>query len=359
MKVKHYVKMIPENILLFRDETSMNKGETNWIVSKCIPYPSVFWGTICTAMLRQKKLSEIQQLIKDGRTDQHEKIKECLKVEFIGVYDGEEEKVYIPAPLDLYYSNKGQVFCGKFQKEQYFLPTKKWVHKTFEQAKHDLISLSDFYYYYLEGDYRAIELKSMEDFFTYETRIGIELEDGIVKESHLYQMQSVCFKKDGCGYVIGYKSGERCEEGYVTLGGERKSAYLTEIENEESFSWLHSLQEKECHGSLIKVIFLTPTIIPEKESFEEIQKAFENKKIQLKNAVIGDTQIVSGFDIATGKSKRKEKVIPAGSILFLQSNLFEKETYKKIAQEIEGVLKEFTELSYRGFGKFLLAEEVQ
>ena len=49
------IKIIPIGELLFRDTTSFNKKESNWIISKKIPNLSVLYGAIISMQLRKGK----------------------------------------------------------------------------------------------------------------------------------------------------------------------------------------------------------------------------------------------------------------------------------------------------------------
>lgn len=354
--MEHYAKITPEGVVLFRDETSMEKGETNWIVSKYMPYPSVFWGTICTALLREGKLGDIKKLIDEKKPDQHSIMEKNLKLEFVGIYDEKEREAYIPAPLDLYVSNKNIVFCGKYQKGKYQLPTKGEGHETFIQAEGKYISLWHFYDYYSEKKYSNISLKGEEEIWEHETRVGIELdkETRMVKESHLYQMQTLRFKKDTLSYVIGYHSENRCQNGLVTLGGERKMAYFTNMEKDKFFdaSW----DERECKGNRVRMVVITPITLNGPKENNSFQNIFEETEIEVIHMVVGSLETMSGFDMLKGEEKKKKEVIPAGSVFILESNAFKGKSYNKITEKIEEELIKSVDLFYRGFGKFLLAD---
>lgn len=354
-----YVKIFPDDLLLFRDDTKMDRGMdkdtkteagANLIISKIFPYPSVFWGSIFTSFLRQGLLPEVLNILKIGDSEKKEVSDTCLSeylsIRFLGIII--KKKIYVPAPLDLFYDES--VVCAKFDGNTFSVPTKG---KT-KRAENMFIELEHFVEKYLSSNYNNIKLHPISSFIDFEHRTGIEIEDRRAKEGHLYRINFLRFQDPEAGYVVGYhtKINQSVKDGFFTLGGERKIAYMKQLSSIDKY--ITSYEKKLCSTDKIKLILISPLIVSEVDTESYIQKLL-SKAICLEGLAVGSLEKFNGFDMAKGERKKYVWAIPAGSVLYLRSKEFQGKTYLNIQRLINEKFKKHTKF-YRGFGLYLLAE---
>lgn len=351
-----YVQITPISELLFRDTTKLDKGSSNWIVSKKIPNLSVLYGAMISMQLRKGKLQDVYQLIcktKDGDVDKQKKIDRKLKEEIRiqGIYLKDENNIYIPAPLDLfYYVNDGDDCIQQGVYIDNILCPPDNI-QDWESVEHKFISLED-YEEYKEGNFDYISLSDEEDFFTYYHKVGIEIgKDHRVKESHLYYTDMITFKKEDMGYVIGVESTETLElsrDGEVIeLGGKRRMAYISEVKNTRLLHRICSKMEKKEGKFQVKLILTAPFVLAQNE---EIFK--ENRGIMILSRATRKYEYQGGYNMANNTQKPLRKIIVAGSVFCLEI-----EVKERIQNLYDYIRESFClEDGDKDFNSFLLVE---
>ena len=317
-----YVQITPISELLFRDTTKLDKGSSNWIVSKKIPNLSVLYGAMISMQLRKGKLKDVYQLIcgtQDGDLGKQKEIDHKLKEKICiqGIYLKDKNHIYIPAPLDLfYYVEDDNVYLQQGVYIDNILCPPDNVQE-WESVEHKFISLED-YEEYKEGNFDYISLSDEEDFFTYYHKVGIEIgKDHRVKESHLYYTDMITFKKEDMGYVIGVESTETLElsgDGeIIELGGKRRMAYISQVEDEDLLWDIHSNIEKKEGKFQVKLILTAPFVLAQNE---ELFK--ENRGIIIGSRATRKYEYQGGYNMANNTQKPLRKIIVAGSVLCLE-----------------------------------------
>lgn len=362
-----YVKLIPEDTLLFRDDTRMEKGPNvrvgNWeikdvpnlVKSRLMPYSSVFWGTIYTALLRKGLLPDASQKLMNGEILRTEVLEKDLAIEFLGLY--RDEKVLIPAPLDLFYDNDRNVSCAEFNRGKFNVPQSDRYKVIYERSENMYIGLTDFFRFYSEGIYKGITLYSESEIITYDHRTGIELKNRNVVDGHLYRIEMISFVEEYSGYVIGFRALDTdAIEGPVTLGGERKVAYLEEIP--DMGNELIQYDERQCNSKNVRINLLAPLIIPEMGkgvNAIEYLSTLLPENIRLEGIATSNAESFSGYDIAADREKEAVISIGAGSVLYMSSEEFIGKDYAQIRQIINESFRNLDQF-YKGFGTYLISE---
>lgn len=351
-----YVQITPISELLFRDTTKLDKGSSNWIVSKKIPNLSVLYGAMISMQLRKGKLKDVYQLIcktKDGDVDKQKKIDHKLKEEIRiqGIYLKDENNIYIPAPLDLFYyvgRKNRHTSIGKYRDGMCYVPDGNY---DWEDVEHKFISLED-YEEYKKKNFESIHLVDEDDFFTYYHKVGIEIgKDHRVKESHLYYTDMIMFKKEDMGYVIGVESTETLElsgDGeIIELGGKRRMAYISQIEDEDLLRDIHSNIEKKEGRFQIKLILTAPFVLAQNEELFQ-----ENRGITILSRATRKYEYQGGYNMANNTQKPLRKIIVAGSVFCLEIEV--EEQIQNLYDYIRGSF--CLEEGDKDFNSFLLVE---
>lgn len=161
------------------------KKQSNYVESRFFPYPSVFYGAICTSLMENGYLNEVHKtLIERNTTLLEDVLKENLKIRQI--YLEMENEIYLPAPRDLIVNEDGDIRESNFQKG--LLYTNPQLQEKVKPASGKYISLYEFMTCYDISEKEEIYLKNQQEFAGEYQKTGIELEDNkkIAKKEHLY-----------------------------------------------------------------------------------------------------------------------------------------------------------------------------
>lgn len=346
-----YFKIKPSDTLFFRDGYTFKKKVNNHLESLDTPYPSVFYGAIFSALLRQGKFSNIINDIKDRNKDIiNNKSEENFRIESIYIYDEMENEVYMKAPLDLF-ENDFNVTLGKYEDGYLYNPYHE--NYKYERADNKYISLSDLIQYYSKSDVKNITLYSREYFFRTYKKIGIEIDrnNRTAKDEHLYRLNMVEFTDKRFSYLVRCKINKNegdIQPDVLKLGGESKLASFTYTD--KSIGIIESLdkfyEEKKIYNDKLKIIFTTPM---NEKNYQYIKENFK-----IKYTITGKPEYIGGFDMAKGEQKPMKKAVPSGSILVIENGEFEDKTISEILKLDK--LKEIMSLEnyFRGFGQVII-----
>ena len=340
-------EITPWDTLLFRDGLPMNKESSNYIESKAMPFPSVFYGALCTALMERGKLGNVKKKIEDINKERKSLIKNMKQADKVntlteigrlrdelsaemaqslnikGIYLKQNQELYMPAPLDLFVTAEGKVYQGEYKNDEGILEI-PMVNKKLGSVQGKYIKVDDYVKYYRDESYSNVDIYSESKFWNRYQKVGIELDQKRVEEGHLY-FSNMLETLEGTSFVIEAEMSEEVEPNFETnifLGGERKMAHLN-IYNDK-YKDLERLQEDMNSNELykyVKVIFVTPYMLSNRDG--------EKKVDTIVNQVVGKLEYVAGYDMALGKQKPMRQALPAGSILVLDS--FRRRNFCKFA----------------------------
>ena len=366
-----YFMVMPRDTLFFRDARPMEKAMTNYIESMAVPYPSVFYGMMCSALMENGQLGKVKAKLKEmekedkgtGNSSSGTGLEECLKnsLELCSVFVTSEEELYIPAPLDLFEGESGRVYAGMYEDGLLYPPDHCFEETETVQGKY--ISLYEFIHYYTREDFGRIRLYDEQKFFGRYGKAGLEIERGkrMAKEGHLY-FAEMLESKENAGYLLKVeadiqeecmKTGEELWKSDALLGGRNRVAHIQQV-NEDAYCLKQEREywNRKCGSKRIKMIFLTPYIIME----ESVPDKLSESGIKVLTRVAGKPVPAGGFDMARGRQKELKTAMPPGSLFLLESEKFSDMSLNQIKELIDGALGCTQGQQFRGFGRFIISE---
>ncbi|OCL26493.1 hypothetical protein U472_10880 [Orenia metallireducens] len=362
------------------DNTFFRKGDpfdttvNNHIESMDTPYNSTIFGAIFTALLTENDNFR-NEFFNKGKYD-HKKI---LSIKNVFLYDN--KRLYIKAPLDLFINEDkrvGKVKKGKFERLNIKSNFSNFAFKyllvapkgDYERVDDYYISVNDFLRKYKRRTLPNIILKSRDEIFVKNDKVGIKLnkEIGTVEESHLYSIEQTEFKDKKWSYVVEYEINSEkerqykseirpLEEGYLKLGGENKVCRYKTLAEENVYKFKDFKEgDFKIKDDLIKVLFLQEVYFE-----ENIKEVFsENDSLEIVGLSNSKAIYIGGYDMKDSQAKIMYKGYSAGTILLLKINqqkIEEKINEEKINKK--DVIKELLDDSLKardksGAGKYII-----
>ena len=276
-----------------------------------------------------------------------------------GIYLKKNRDVYMPAPLDLFETPKGKVYCGEYNNDKgiFEIPV---IDQKLSTVQGKYIKVQQYISYYLKHQYSSIKIYGESHFWNRYQKAGVELEGKKVKEGYLYFV-NLLETLEGTSFIVEVEINEAIDElinkgvqWNIFLGGERKMAHLSLYEGDNTY---FEILRKNKYGDemiqTLKVIFMSPYLINKQGNEIEMNSS----DYRIVNKVIGKLEDVAGFDMALNKQKPMRQAIPAGSILVLESNSdfddCSMDVYKKV-EKMLGINDKKNSMNYKGFGCFIL-----
>lgn len=341
-----YIKIKPSDTLFFRDGSMFKKGLNNYLQSLDIPYPSVFYGAIFSAILRQGGFDDIKDKINNGQI--WDELAEIFEIDDIYLYDEEENEIFTHAPLDIFYNDSIKKIGNYDIENNRFNSPKNEIDK-FKRAEDNFISVHDLIENYSKNNINDINLHSKKKFFTKYSKTGIEVDKKLktAKDKCMYRIDMTEFCDRKFSYLLSCKiDTERISiaNGIIRLGGESKLASFThtlkqlKVMDEIKYFYNNTVIE----GNQIKVILTSPMIVKDYCKFKD-----ENN---IKVAVTGRPNYIGGYDMAKKEKKVMNRAVPSGSVFIVEDNNF---IGKKIS-DIKLELIESAEEKFRGFGSAII-----
>jgi CRISPR-associated protein Cmr3 len=162
-----------------------------------------------------------------------------------------------------------------------------------------------------------------------ETRHHIEIDPstGTVRDGALFGVEGLRFAKRAkrgqptesyallgtCDVDPAHVAGRSLGHGVVSLGGERRIAHLGLPQTDGLFPgpppWL---RQKLGKGTRARVVLVTPAIFNEGAMPQSIQGA------RVVSACVGRPEVVSGWDFAINRPKASRRMVPAGSVYWVE-----------------------------------------
>ena len=218
------LKIEPWDTAMFRDGTLLDKKTSNYVESRFFPYPSVYYGAICTSLMENGYLNEVHKtLLERNTTTLEDVLKENLKIRQI--YLEMENEIYLPAPRDLMVNEDGDIRDSDFQKG--LLYTNPQLQEKVKPASGKYISLYEFMTCYDISEKEEIYLKNQQEFAGEYQKTGIELEDNkkIAKKEHLYFTTMRDYTYKNTCFLIEAEIHDEISKGFranILLGGEAR-----------------------------------------------------------------------------------------------------------------------------------------
>jgi CRISPR-associated protein Cmr3 len=349
----------PNDNLFLGSGKNFIKGESTWLGTRLMPYPSVFYGSICSLMLSLNE-DKKEEYIKNNceKADP----RKYLKIGNVYLYNERNKHTYIPAPLDIFIDEdkKGQCYISELEKVDnnvicsVNIPYLFMCPESSERADGMFISLNTFYdnYYYNDDE---IDVICSDDIVSNSYKVGIERNKNYtVKEGNLYRIDLTEFKEDennSWSYLVEYEiknnwwsnKENSIKKGYLKLGGENKVCryYSKDIDIVSDYSYVEDEEEYD----YVKLILMSPFI-----------KKNDDWKLNIKNvniiaASVGKSYNVGGFDLEYMLPKPMRKALPEGSIYILDVSRLADRTIRSITDYINGS-QIFSQQQKYGFGKF-------
>ena len=343
---RQLLKITPMGELFFRDGTTMEKGTNNWIVSKAIPNLSVFYGALTSLQLRSGKFSDILELIKElSNTEKQEEkikiqnkidIKLREKIKIYGVYLTSEKDLYMSAPLDLFYNEKGEIKKGEYKNGLIYPPEIEKNDEVWERADDKFIKVFDYKEKYIKNDLEHIEVYDNNMFFSYYHKVGLTIGDNRVnEEGSLYFADMITFTKKDVGYILDVEWQDEApnftKEKMILLGGEKKTALIEELseDNEEYKQWgaLTRQVAKSQIDEFVKIVFTAPFLLPEGSN-----DIIDDDAIEVIAASMKKIEYIGSYNMTIEKQRKMRITIPAGSVFLLKI---------KKKEQIQGAIQDY------------------
>ncbi len=358
------LKITPVDTLFLGGGKSFSKGESSWHQSRLIPYPSVFYGAICSAMLEkhpERRRAYLQN--KDRESDPRRFLELGAVYLYRKALNALGSDIYVPAPLDIFVDNDGDIFYGSFTERpsQLDCPVKDVTHflqnpdaEQIDRVDGMFIKLNSFLSSYFKL-LQSIKVFKFANIAEYNYKIGIAINERLqAEEGHLYRLDLMEFKNWGWSYLVEYriKEGWGKEEnqltrGYLKMGGEYKSC---RYEKFDAGCWSDSYQNKmnsSSSGEYVKLYIATPTFFKNNSWKPDLQ----SKGIEVVAGVTGKPYSIGGFDMVLKRPKPMRKAVPEGSIFLLKSEEFIGKSYREIKALIFDVDDDVVVDSRIGFGQ--------
>lgn len=353
----------PKDNLFLGGGKNFNKGESTWLSTRFVPYPSVFYGAICSLMLSLNDKRRNDYITNCKQENSFNNIYDPRKYLTIGnvyLYNDKDKHYYIPAPLDVFYKNNNidRNYISKIVKVEGSVKTSAKMRYLFSSPQNStrcdgmFISLNTFYssYYYGEND---IDILNLNDITTNAYKVGIQRnENYTARDEHLYRVDLTEFKDDynnSWSYVVEYELNtqegqtwwedgrDHLNKGCLKLGGESKVCkYLSR----DIFDYL--FPQDDCDYKYVKLVLMSPLIIKD----ENVRL----KDIDVIAASTGKSYNIGGFDLQLNTPKPMFKAFPEGSVFVLDIRKLKNMTIKEIEEYISR--QEIFVSQSSGFGKF-------
>lgn len=209
---------------------------------------------------------------------------------------------------------------------------------------------------YLAGNTPSNQhLVASSELWALDARVGIGMNPatGSVEEGKLFSAQAVAFK-EGVGFVATVKGAIPPKEGLLRFGGDGRAASI-KVANLQITEPKYSIISKAKRCALI---LTSPALFPDGWLLPGLDKEqnFKAKGIsaRLVAAAITRPEIISGWDLAKQQPKPAQKVVPAGSVYWLDElNATPEALQEFVEQGLSTSLN--TARKAEGFNQFTLA----
>jgi len=330
----------PYDVLLFRDGRPFNPGD--WAYSIFPPLPSTFQGAIRAKIwMKQDNLRKnlSNPNVIDGWLSPDEN---KMTLKFYGPFIKKGEEIYFPLPLNLLFSEDGEIYFAEPQDTGRLVKIQNtniqniqkitWVktEKKVEVKTINFISLEGLIRY-LNG-YKGKDLienfLSWNEIYINDGRLCINInpssntvkeEDGVYRVGYVQLLENIKF--------VMWMEAEREEEKLfelfdkdnlkvLQLGGERRTIKYT-VEKHDFKCLFENVKEeikkKVLTSNKCKILFLTPM-----DYDKWYPQGSLYSSLNLVGAVVGSDVKIGGWDLQKGSPKVLRRGINAGSVFWYE-----------------------------------------
>jgi len=326
--------------LFFRDGRPFTMGEDTYAESNIYPpMPSVIYGTLRTAYLSENmgKFS-LDELIEKS---------EVLSIKNIALRTSSED-VFYPMPKDLVVpkkensKNKAKNLELISNNSTSSIQTSSvLLNEAPEKVKdEDFIISSTALRDYLDRYETEINVEPLKDYLLSETKLGIgrNNETRISSDGLLYRIGMI---RPQIGISVGFENLEIKSKGYLQLGGEKKIAFSSNIDDSLEIPC------PEIDSEMFKIYLATPAIFKCGWKPADLLKKYD---LELLTAALGKPINIGGWDVKMQKPKTMLKAVPAGSVFYVKAKSVDlaQSASKQIFKQKS--ISEYADSSKQGFG---------
>lgn len=372
------ISIEPLDVLFFRDSKPFARGSEHFANSIFPPYPQTLYGA-----LRTKVLEELNcdfEKFKDNKIEFKNKelinklniTEEAIREEIgtaksLGTFKLQgpllllkNESIYVSVPLDVKKLGSDCKILTSFNWSEFCIESDLkfcyYPHIPADTILDDVvgyISLRDLIDFYLLNTTNNCQVKTFNEIFDYEQRVGIALnsQTNTAEEGKLYTINYVRLKDGWSFYAKIENLSALPKKGTIKFGGANRVCYYEELEEDPlRIYWREKideiLKEKINKTKKFKLVFLTPTIfkngwLPECITLKEEDYILKLDSIEAKllTAAVGKPKFISGWDIANRRPKPLRKLVPSGSVYYFElisgdiDDLFNKFNFKNFSDE--------------------------
>lgn len=362
MEFGNIIQMKPNDNLFLGSGKSFSKEENTWLNTRLIPYPSVFYGAICSIMLiqnekRRKKYIDNEELDSDPR--------EYLSLGNVYLYNEENNEIYMSAPLDLFLDEDERCHYGIIKKIENNIncSEEKMTHLFFNEIQGESQRVDGMFIKYRNfcnsyyNTSESIGIIKHSDIVTNFYKVGIERNKNYVaREKHLYRIDLTEFKKEKWSYLVEYNirnswwngKFKKIKNSYLKLGGENKSCRFYNHKKIKELMIYSDKYNQINKTEYLKMVLTSPCIFKENGYIPKL------KNIEVIAASTGKPYDIGGFDMVLKTPKPMCRAVPEGSVYVLKSESFKNKSLEEIRNIIDDEELTYKKYQKQGFGMFEL-----
>lgn len=187
---------------------------------------------------------------------------------------------------------------------------------------------------YLSGQTPSVEhLVHSSDLWSFDARVGIGMnaQSRSIEEGKLFSTQALVMK-DTVGFLVAVMGAMPSVDGLLRFGGDGRAARIQ--------STSVSLPEPDfdaiCQAKRCRVVLTSPGLFPEGWKLPSLDAenriSFDGISGRLVSASVPRAETISGWDLANKKPKSAQRVVPTGSVYWLEELESSPEALRKLAE---------------------------
>jgi len=326
---QQWIFVRPNDVLLFRDNKPFNAQENFVARGHFPPNPQIVQGIVRTySFLNGKPIGTTEDM--GGLT-----VEGLYVAKDLG---GGKMERYYPTPLDLLYDRAEARFSvmkvAGYTLELSNAPKgfRPLVKEADDDAKFSLKEASGWlsesqFKAYLKDSLTEGELLEHEHLFQTEERVGLGLDytRRANKEGMFYHAEFTR-PQDDVGLMIGidYATPIFDKQGFLQMGGESRFGEYTRIDAPEALP--------QAKSGRLKIILLTPAYFTEGLLPTNGFANWVGEGANLVSTIAGKPQLISGWDMIKKAPKPLRHFVPAGSVFFFESAIWQDNPFTENAE---------------------------
>lgn len=209
---------------------------------------------------------------------------------------------------------------------------------------------------YLAGELPAIsEFVHSRDLWALDARVGVGLEAarGRAEDGKLFSAQAVALKP-GVGFLAGVDGAEPPVEGALRFGGDGRAAALSRTDRASALDFDAIAAAGRCRLVLTSPAMFERGWLPSGTS-DSLRLELPGLRARLCCAAVRRAEWVSGFDLARRVPKPAQRVVPAGSVYWLDELETTAEALRKLVESGLWLASEHNSRRAEGFNRCTFA----